>query len=626
MAPPAVESWDNDDDLQGELFAVGNSTLHQTKNNAGQRMGNLSSRVSVRSESNMADEDWQMLISPNDTASKTQAISSAAQIGFPLPANVPSTALLGGSIKRLGKKKSKKDVSDDWGDDFVMADVGLSTLKIRQVNLESEPKALEQEEFDSEWAEGSLGFRHAGKSRDTRGRSSSVSAMSPSMGSCMTAESEDDDLGGLVLPSGPLDFSTMLKKRKATDYDPPAAPVQPQARDQRPKQNDQDDDIMTGLEFGGDLLDTKKRKINRNVKIKQLKPTTPVARTGTTVTFTDKSSKIPRPAQLPPTPRSHKLDPVPESNNAVQVSRMQRFNRPSQTTGAPLLRSKRSAPLLGAKPPSGSRPPVPFLPAGITPAQSHHITAKSSSTHLRNLSDQHERPQSPPHFVSKNFSRPSSAQPQANENTPSRSGFRRDGPSASLLRQVASQRTLPKRKTFGDGTELDRFDDLPTSQAKESRYVKEPANRLPAHPGGKTLRSVQSKRNLSLHQQAHSISVTPPVPPSVSSATSTLPSTPLAAAPPTPKYPFGTPSFARDTAASRQRGGQPTVRGLPRPVEQSVNKWRNHIANSPQGSPNASRKRRTDGKQPFLIKNMGNQTTKRKYILSNGFEMLTCGR
>jgi hypothetical protein len=614
MSP--VESWDDDGDFQGDLFA--SSNFAQPQHVAAHP---FSSRVSVRSESNVGDEDWQMLLAPNDPKSKSNAISSANQVGIPIPQNVPSTALLGGSIKRLGKKKSKKDVSDDWGDDFDMPDAGPPQLKLRPQPAPAKTPQLDQDEFDSEWAEGSLGFRQAGR-RDARGRSSSVSAMSPSMGSCVTLESEEDDLGGLVLPTEPIDFSNLLKKRKAVDYDIPTSqpapavrPLDQQHRDARGlSRGAEEDDMMAGLEFGVDLLDTKKRKINRNIKITQPKPTTPVARSGTTLTFTDKpvTSKIPRPAATPS--RTHKLDTVPESNNFMQTPRLSRVARPPQNSaGAQLLRSKRSAPVLGARPHTSTRPPVPFLPAGVPPAQSHHITAKSSSSHLRNASDNYERPGS-------------SAQQQhtGNDNTPSRTGFRRDGPSASLLRQVASQRNLQvtKRKTFGDGSELDRFDDLPTSTTKESKFVKDPVNRDRV-AGGRTLRNVNSRRNLN-QQQPQSIT---PVPPSVSSASSTVPGTPLStAAPPTPKGYFppldATPRFARDTASSRnareQRLGGPVRPRGTGPVEAMAINWKAQIAaRSPQTSPLAQRQRkRVDGKQPFLIKNMGGVATKRKIALT----------
>jgi hypothetical protein len=618
--PLQVESWDDDGDLQGDLFGTASVSART----------NLSSRVSARSESNVGEEDWQVLISPTDATSKSNAITSAHHVGIPIPQSVPSSALLGGTIKRLGKKKPRQDVSDDWGDDFDVAGTGMATLKLRQPLSSPPPKSTttDQEEFDSEWAEGSLGIRFAGTRRDTRGRSSSVSAMSPSMGSCMTLESEDDELGGLVLPNEPIDFNTLLKKRKVIDYDPPtSAPAPPQhAPQQRPSTSHkpslpaEDDDMMTGLELGGgDLLDTKKRKINRNIKVKQQKPPAQTIRPSASLTFTDKvtTSRIPRPTPPPKVP--HKLDTVLESNNSsipsvTSCTNITRISRqPPTTTGAQLLRSKRSAPVLGSRQTITPRPSIPFLPAGVAPAQSHHVTAKAGSFHHRQSSDHHDRPPSP---TGRSFSRPSSAAHQNNDSTPSRTGFRKDSTAASLLRQAANQRTLQvtKRRNFGDGSELDRFDDLPTSAAKENKFVKAPSNRNQP----KTLRTTQSRRNL---VGASEPSITP-VPPSVSSACSTVPTTPLA--PPTPRgyFPYdNTPRFARDTAASRnareQRLSNNTTR--PRgsgPIEAVAINWKAQVAaRSPQTSPSTQRlRKRGDGKQPFLIKHIGPTGMKRKLL------------
>ena len=611
----AVENWDDDVDLAGDLFAASNGSAAHSA---------LSSRLSARSESVAGEEDWQLLLSPGDAASTSHAISSANNVGIPIPRNVPSSALLGGSIKRLGKTKSRQDVSDDWGDDFDVPAVGLGALKLRPppaaIDVPGAPKtpgADADVEFDSEWAEGSLGIRFAGTRRDpVRNRSSSVSVMSPSMGSCMTLESEDDELGGLELPNEPIDFNGLLKKRKAVDYDAPtSAPPDPYA--QNPPL---DDDMMAGIELGAtDLLDTKKRRINRNVKISQPKPPTPAARTAATLTFSEKSSmeklssRIPRPT---PPPKSHKLDPVPESRNPApprpQFNRLTR--NPPTTTSAQLLRSKRSAPVLGSRPSTGSRPPVPFLPAGVTTAQSHHINAKPSTSHLRQLSD--DRPISP------QVRRPSSS---AYNDTPSKPAVPKGGTAVSLLRQAANQRTLQvnKRRNFGDGTELDRFDDLPTSTVKESKFVKEPSTRtLPK------LRSTQSRRNLiSRDETSYS-----PVAPSISSASTTVPTTPLA--PPTPRSYFpkdNTPRFARDTAASRiareQRlGPTPKPRGSGLVEAVSIN-WKAQVAaRSPQTSPSAQRlKKRSEGRQPVLIKHMGSTATKRKSI-DSVFASLTARR
>jgi hypothetical protein len=629
-----VENWDDDADFQGDLFA--NSSVSTA-------LTNPSSRVSARSESNVGDEDWHVAISPDDEASKSNAISSAKQVGIPIPPNVPASALLGGTIKRLGKQKSRPNVADDWGDDFEPAESGFSpglNLKLRSdpppadsLNLPKTP-ATDQEEFDSEWAEGSLGIRHGGTRRDTRNRSSSVSAMSPSLGSCMTLESEEDDLGGLVLPSAPIDFTRLLQKRKDMDFDAPtsAPALQPLSKPEeppaRPAVQPEDDDMSAGLDVGGDVFDPKKRNVNRNIKFSfPQKASGPANRNAmTSITFTDKpgTSRIPRPS---PSIKNFKLDTVPESAMSHQQqtpSHHQQQQTPSSaarvlrpaptTTSAQLLRSKRSAPVLGSRQPAAGRPLVPFLPAGAATSQSHHVSVKSGPFHFRQPSDGNDRPMSPP---SRAFSRLSVAQ---NENTPSRAGHRKEHTAVSLLRHAASQRILQPKKprTFGDGSELERFDDLPTSVTKEIKFTKEPANRVVNPTVPKTLKRQQSRRNLAEIATSH-------IPTSITPSAASTVSTPLA--PPTPRSYFpppkaadNTPRFARDTAASRiareQRlGTNHRTRGSG-PVEPVPVNWKAQIAaRTPQTSPSAQRtKKRGEGKQPHLISQMGAVVTKSKWF------------
>jgi hypothetical protein len=338
-----IENWDDDGDFQGDLFPNSMSTVPS-----------LSSRVSVRSESNTGDDDWQVLITPNDKLSTLNAISSAKQAGIPIPTSVPSSALLGGSIKRLGKKKSSRKIAvdDDWGNDLELPTDAGAGLKLK-APMPRTP-AEDQDDFD-DWGEGSLGIRFAGTRRDNRGgRSSSVSAMSPSMGSCMTIESEDDDLMGLVLPTEPLDFNARLEKLKKIEHGTPdVSPLPAQQRrepaptsapalapaptfdltpspatsakstppldsvptpESKPKPAEDEEDFLDGLDFGGaeEALDTKKLTLNRNVVVKKQPPKAaapPAARPATTLTFTDKpsASRIPRP--LPASNRT-RLTPV----------------------------------------------------------------------------------------------------------------------------------------------------------------------------------------------------------------------------------------------------------------------------------------------------------------------------
>ncbi|KAF2182714.1 hypothetical protein K469DRAFT_585452 [Zopfia rhizophila CBS 207.26] len=592
-----IENWDDDGDFQGDIFTNSMSTI-QT----------MSSRVSVRSESNTGDDDWQVLLTPNDELSTLNAITSAKQAGIPIPTSVPSSALLGGSIKRLGKKKSTRKIAvdDDWGDDLELPSNANEGLKLKAPQVPRTP-AEEQDDFD-DWGEGSLGIRFGGTRREGRGgRSSSVSAMSPSIGSCMTLESEDDDLTGLVLPNEPLDFNARLEKLKKTEHlTPDVSPLPPQHKRELPptsvptpspaapptstpplnsapipepklKARVEEDDFLDGLDIGvGDVLDTKKLTLNRNVVVKKQPtktPAPPAARPATTLTFTDKpsASRIPRP--LPSTSRS-RLTPVYETGASTLG-----HNRPMPTTtSAQLLRAKRSAPVLRNNYSSVSRPPVPFLPAGNSNSQSHHITAKSSQPHLRRDSDPN-RPHSP---SMRSYSRMSATNPP---DTPSRAGSRRDVAPAALAREAASKRIVAKPKTrrnYGDGSELEVFDDLPTSASKEKKYEKVPRNLQ----GNKAIRHQPSSSRL-------------PMPDRIA--------TPMPQTPRSPTKADSTPRFARDTAASRiareQRLAGTRSRGEG-PIAPTQTNWKAQVAaRSPHGSPTAQRKRGT-GQKPVLIKAM----------------------
>jgi hypothetical protein len=631
---PSIENWDDDADFdaQGDLFAHSMSTIQST----------TSSRISVRSDSNIGDDDWQVLITPNNELSTLNAITSAKHAGIPIPRSVPSSALLGGSIKRLGKKNSNRKIAadDDWANDLELPtntmDGGLK-LKV-QLPAPSSPG----DDFDDleDWGEGSLGIRFGGTRREARGaRSSSVSAMSPSMGSCMTVESEDDDLSGLVLPQEQLNFSARLERlKKAEHLTPDSSPVQhqqrhrlsptsapplapsveftssaspaqsvtpplerelwPEARPEsrpnsQPKPTVDEEDFLDGLDFGsGEALDTQKLTLNRNVVVKKTAPKKPVAppaaRPATTITFTDKPSvsRIPRP--LPSTASRTRLTPLYEAGAPPTTG----HSRPMPTTtSAQLLRAKRSAPVLRNAYGSISRAPLPFLPAGNSTSQSHHVAPRSSQPHMRQNSDS-RRPPSP---SMRTYSRLSA---NGQPDTPSRAGMRRDQPSAASARQPKvpqkiSQPLGPK-KVFGVGNELDGFDDLPTSATKEKQFEKVPRN----VPSNKSLRHQTSNARMPLPDRM---------------------ATPQPQTPRSPTRPESTPRFARDTAASRiareQRVADMRSRGDGSIVPNSTTNWKAQVAaRSPHASPTAHRKRGSFQK-PTLIKAMSQPIPKSKFLV-----------
>jgi hypothetical protein len=610
-----METWDDgdfDDRSDGLLFK--NSTVHS-----------LSSRMSVRSETESQD-DWQFLITPDDQATNTSAIKTAAkQAGIPIPTSVPSSALLGGSIKRLGKKKSTKkiDVDDDWGNDLELPSNAKDGLKLKA----PKPRTPAEEDDDFDWGEGSLGIRFAGTRHGNRGaRSSSVSAMSPSLGSIMTMESEDDDLGGLVLPTEPLDFGARLEKLNKTQQppaqepsllpplplrelsltptaptpatsvpiqEPPRSPIaapsspspfssptpmSPKAPSPKSKPVIPEEDFEDGFDFGnGEILDRQKLTLNKNIVVKKpaTKTTAPhAARPATTITFTDRptTSRIPRP--LPSIASRTRLTPVYESGASTSNSSTRTM---PTTTSAQLLRAKRSAPVLRNQ--NSSQPPrMPFLPAGAASSQSHHVMSKSSSqAQLRRDSDP-RRPQSP---SMRSYSRLSGG---GHNETPSRAGVRRDQAPSALARHPPPKKlTQPQRKrNFGDGHELDLFDDLPTSASKEKQFEKVPRNVA----SNKSLRHQPSNSRLPMPDRM---------------------ATPLPQTPRSPPKMDHTPRFARDTAASRNAREQRLAGTRSRaeaPTSSRPVSWAAQVtARSPHTSPSAHRKKGS-GQKPQLIRQM----------------------
>ena len=810
-----MECWDDDDDLQGidelQFRNVSSTTVGSTQ--ASHFRESTSSRMSTRSDRESTgggDEDWQVLLPTDDEKSTIEAINAAKTAGIPIPSNVPSSALLGGTIKRLGGRRLKKVLGgDDWGEDIEMPKAQEGGLKLKKNDAKDFPDALRQfsaefpsspslsklqssmtfkermasatkiktgnspldrfrdgddddddyfgdvptikvaknrlpqkpinfipspartnkeaenieddlelptdgqplrlsarkevpktpvsqlnDELDMEWAEGSLGTRYGGTRRDARSNpSSSISAFSPSASSYLTGESEDEGLEGLVLPDGPFKFDEALKKRLDNMSPDPADLVShKQPVDAVKKALPAKDDFFSGIEIGdGDVFNSGKLTLNRNVKHKVARQISPARRAAMTLTFTNKLepgvSKIPKP--LPQSRSRSILEPVSESggpiphyrrpgsrmgghsahssisaiptpatpsssHTAVPSTPVRRGLNPKSsrdtlrseptTIPAQFLKSKRSAPVMRSQPSpartqtsyqrpqsrggdysgrqglpsrpktpvdrSGAesslansrRPPVPFLPAGTSQAQSHHISIKSSR-HFNRPTSSDSNDNCP---VNRPISRLSNV-----HHRPITPTGRRDHAPESLIREAASKRTLTKptrRRAFGDGNELDAFDDLPTSASTESKFIKQPISR--GAP-----KSVQMRSKLGL--QSHNVS-------STSFSEPPPPATPLT--PLSPMRHGHVPSFARDTNASRlareQRTGSvsATLHTTPSlstvresgPLTSISTNWKAHtnpVANAKTlASPSVHHlKKRTKGppQKPRLIKPLG---------------------
>ncbi|KAL2017808.1 hypothetical protein VTK56DRAFT_1671 [Thermocarpiscus australiensis] len=518
---------------------------------------------------------------------------------------------------------------DDFEKDFELPEDGRLKLSARRDVPRTPTLSTLLDDFD--WAEGSLGTRFGGTRRDLQSnRSSSVSAFSPSISSSITVESEDETFDGLVLPSGPLDFGERLKRRRQSrspariSQEPiKEEPVQEEPVKQHPvkgnsikEEKDEDkEDFFSGLEIGdGEVFDSRKLTLHRNIQVKETRPSSPSRpKASVALKFTSKpvtASRLPRPmGPMVSHERSHtqsSLEPVSESGGPIpqthtrrslsrighsahssvtsvtsigsvtspttpsstqsgtpqtprrrelgqKTSAMTQRNEPTTTTSAQLLRLKRSLPAMRApqpsarapaargyeRPPSRTeqssrpqstirpktpvermrssegaaalarKPPVPFLPAGASASQSHNINAKSSRTFRRHDSE-----------TSIDFRPNSRAVSRSAIRSPSPRRYR---PAEKVTPEGAwSKLSMPRRvRNFGDGHELDAFDDLPTSSQAEARFLKQPISTRPQTRG--------------------------------KGSQSNLPDRTVTPAPVTPyqNRVDNVPSFARDTAASR---------------------------------------------------------------------------
>lgn len=789
-----IENWDDEDFLiDGEDIAL--PSISNSVNISSNRRDSASSFRSDF-ESVHGEEEKQVHLPDNDEKSTLDAIAAAAKAGIPLPKNVPPSALMGGTIKRLGGRKIKKIIQEDWVDDLEFPDAGqVLQIKsrdnaefpevLRQVSnsaqpspskpprelpmvMQEEPKdtkstsssfidlekfrdADDDDDFfgdggdtikvskrrvapkplslitpptpqkptagmfggdddfeddfelpedgklklsskreipktptltnileDLDWAEGSLGTRFGGTRRDAQStRSSSVSAFSPSIASSIM-ESEDEAFDGLIIPNGPLDFGERLKRRRKSrsparipEETIPEEPAREEPTRRRSEKDDKED-FLAGLDIGdGEVFDSRKLTLNRNIQVKATRPTSPSRpKASVALKFTNKpvtASRLPRPmgpmGPMVSHERSHtqsSLEPVSESGGPIQRAHSRRSlhsaqssvtslgsattpstpssaqtmtptpprrrelgQRTSQvslrteptTTNSQLLRLKRSLPAMRAtqsparppptrgyeRPPSrieqtsrglptlrpktpvermrtsesaaalARKAPVPFLPAGASAHQSYNVNAKTRS--LRRHDSE------------------TSIEFRPNSRAVSRSTIR--SPSPRLFRSAEKataegawgRLSMPRRaRNFGDGHELDAFDDLPTSTNAESKFLKQP---LSAKSQTKTrgYQSILPDRNVTPSPRA-----------------------------PYPSRVDNVPSFARDTAASRnareaslaQRNPAGMIAPLTTQRIAQLSVKNNYNAQPQFGLPTAKGRklRRSPQSKPHLISNL----------------------
>lgn len=138
-----VENWDDDDFLiEGDDLALRNPSISASL--PPHRRDSFSSHKSLRSERDSvhAEEDQQVHLPNHDETSALNAIAIAASAGIPIPRSVPPSALQG-TIKRLGGRKVKKILHEDWSDDLMFPE-GAGALRIKSQDPARFPAVLRQ--------------------------------------------------------------------------------------------------------------------------------------------------------------------------------------------------------------------------------------------------------------------------------------------------------------------------------------------------------------------------------------------------------------------------------------------------------------------------------------------------
>lgn len=304
---------------------------------------------------------------------------------------------------------------------------------------------------------------------------------------------------------------------------------------------------------------------------------------------------------MPTIRNSHQVTPTELSQNSP--SRQDGTSRSSVST----IRSLAQADRMGNDTrPLNRRSLAPFIPAGAPLTQSQHPTTRGSRPGYRKSSDASSD------FFNSQGSVSRTSRLNRNGLFGGNPGER--GPGGVLTAAKQSFTKPPRRRNFGDGSELESFDDLPTSSFTESRFVKNPAGR--GAP-----RALRTRLSVSQNTQPR--------------GETSQPQTPVTAVPAS-KPPESTPRFARDTNASRNAREQ-RIGSMNAPLRSresnplmSINTNLKAPATSrTPSSPTLTRKRKSKsssfpGSKPHLIKPMGSGVQETKCELPpNSCDLIT---
>ncbi|QSL66195.1 hypothetical protein MERGE_000570 [Pneumocystis wakefieldiae] len=336
----------------------------------------------------------------------------------------------------------------------------------------SHPTTLESDNDD--WGDSSLGIRSAGA--DSRSaRASVASSLSPSMSS-MTLSEDESILEGIELPSSALDLQKrfdICRQRKINE---------------RTLKEVQflKDDFFVDIEVDKDNFLDSTKNFNSNVNIIKHfvdnDTQNPQRQPQATIKFSSKSSRIPQP--ILPLPKINKENisrpSYPEVRPLVQekmVSKKPSLMNFQEQDNFHSMSTKRSMPSLQSQYTLSDNSrlksntysthynhPKTVLENGHSKAHSNNINS-SNQRYSRGSDEFPGIPSRVPRYASPtNASLAKGATPLNKFQKCTSDGISRDHSPIRIL-------TRPQKPSnYGDGTELDAFDDLPTCYATENKY------------------------------------------------------------------------------------------------------------------------------------------------------------
>lgn len=427
-------------------------------------------------------------------------------------------------------KSSSQD--DDMEADFALPS-DLTQLSLRPLSLHHRESKSSLEWGDRDHTSSSTSSSEAYSSLGFGTYSSSTCTTASLAGTDDDCDDDDDDLDGVVIPTGLFETDQGRKHlTKILDMKKKMPKVEERVNVASP---DPEDDFEIGLVINGDddlspskFAKTQQTKRNGTLatrskseparasnrppsRLKGDRPKTPLGQPGLSNQTGSRNTLSPplRPVQGRRTHTLQALPPLQPSTGSSKQSVIRNQKSHSVLKSPPAVQRKlgRKASLSSLLETSNAQSPTSDTGSSSQQSGGRGYSAATASSrarmHTNSTSRMHgvdlppSRPSTPssnptalrltmPTSMSRLKSRPSISgifppptpplPPQTNVAGPSKLSKQ---PSKASINQPAAVRSIrrTKRRVFGDGTELDAFDDLPTDRSKEAQYRVHPKGR-----------------------------------------------------------------------------------------------------------------------------------------------------